>query len=145
MQIEFLNVRDAREQPKKLKLTFLEAEKVRGDLQIHFHGAQPETYQHSDVSVPLTVAEAKLFLARVKSHGHATWRLFFSPFLDGKLEDGFLRLMEGSRDHLSGTTVEVLSPEALDELEAELDKLERQHGRLPPTEDAVDSSNLGGG
>jgi hypothetical protein len=138
MQIEFHNVQDGREQ-NTLELTLPEAETVRGDLKITFAGAVPERYERTNVSVPLTVAEAKLFLARVKRHGHATWRLFFAPFLDGKLEKNAIRLMEGSRDHRSGKTIEVLSAGSIEELEKCLGDLERHYGRLSPTAQAVDA------
>lgn len=145
MLIHFHNVHDGRDQAHQSDVTLLEAELVRGDLELNFVGSEAEAYALSDVSIPLAIAEIRLFLARLQRHGKATWRLNFAPFLDGKFENGSVRLMEGSRDHLSGKTVALLSPEVLEHLEANLDALERRFGRLRPTESAVDFPSLGGG
>ena len=145
MQIKFANIRDDRTRSEQFDVSFKEAETVRGDLEIALDGLD-NPFRRSDVSVPLIVAETKLFFARLRRHGHATWRLFFAPFLDGRLEDdGAARLMEGSKDHVSGKVVERISPEDLDKVLAELDEFERQYGRLAPSEDAIQTPALGGG
>ena len=145
MLITFHNVQDGRDHLHGSKVTFLESEKVRGDLVIDFGGNGADTYRCRDVSIPLAVAEIKLFLTRVRRHGSATWRLCFAPFLDGKLENDSVRLMEGSRDHLSGRTIEILSPEHLKQIEADLDELERRYGRLVHTDEAAQSQGFGDG
>jgi len=109
---------------------------VKGDLAIVFEGKVSDPYYRNDVSVPLVVAETKLFLARLARHGRATWRVCHAPFLDGVVENGSVRLMSGSKDH--DHVVDILRPDDIQNLEAELNHLEDQFGRLKPSPDALD-------
>jgi hypothetical protein len=135
MDIAFNNVRNGRARLLEEDLTFSKSEAVRGELEIRFETKGEEPYRRADINVPLAVAETKIFLAELEMHGRATWRLTFAPFLDAKVENGSVRLMEGSKDGLTGRTVEVLSPQSLTRLMKKLNQFERLYGRLPLSPD----------
>lgn len=139
MQIKISNVHDRRREGDKQDLTFRQSQDVRGDLEIVFgEGDCPEIFTQRDANIPLFVAETRLFMDRLKVHGHGVWRMFFAPFAKGKVVDGKISILRGD-----GEIIDVLSKDEGRHLEQHLASLAQTYGCLRPSPDRLRWTDYG--
>ncbi len=139
MLINIHNVRNSGRTGKRGHLTILEAQEIRGDVELALSaGPKTETISLADNSLPQFVAELKLFLFRARNYGSDTWSNNFAPFLDGQFDGKKLTIKTGSSGGKGGEVLDVMSMAELEKLDANLIALEASYGCLKPRPEAFE-------
>jgi len=139
MIISISNVIDGYIGTDRANMTLDQSELVTGDIKVCFSGEsgnKSEEYEKRFVNIPLAISETFIFLDRTILHGCDTWKMYFTPFVDGHVEGSDLVITRGVKG--GGTKVlERLSPEKIRETKKTLKQFARRFGCLKPSPDAI--------